>query len=246
VIRDFEDYVEKSNAARTVDELFAVFLAAVKRHGLDRALFCIATEHRDIAQKPGAAVICNYPGDWMKYYFEQGFDKIDPVMIYGLTQQGSYTWGDIPERMKLKKKQKECLDLGAEAGLNNGICTPLRGPNNQLAGISLASTEKIDAFDGKIDLITAYSNHFYTAWKRMHLKTADGGVVQEPNVSLTPVQKEILTWAAKGKTDSDISAIMNVSGHTVDWHMRNIFRKLDARGRILAVVKAFSYGLINP
>lgn len=243
MIRDFEDYVEKANAAESEEALFDIYLGAVKNHGLDRALFCIATEHHDIEQKPGIGVIHNYPGDWMKYYFEHSFDKIDPVMVYGLTQIGSYTWDVIPTHMNLKEKQIDCLNFGREAGLNNGICTPLRGINNQLAGLSLASSEKYDSFDGKIDLITAYSNHFYISWKRFHL-TKTGG--ETPNYVLTEREREILTWVAKGKTDWDISMILGMSTHTIDWHMRNVFKKMNANNRILAVIKALSYGLITP
>jgi DNA-binding CsgD family transcriptional regulator len=244
-VRSFEDYVDRANAVTSEDELFKVFLAAVKRHGLDRALFVVATDHHDIDQRPGPAVIHNYPGDWMKYYLEQNFDKIDPVMVYGLTQNTSYTWDIIPARMKLKKRQMDCLNLGAEAGLHNGICTPLRGPNNQLAGISLASSEKSDGFDGKVDLITAYCNHFYISWKRFHQQKKGGDPLAQ-NPVLTETERDILTWAAKGKSDFDIGGIMNLSSHTVDWHMRNIFKKFGVNNRILVVVKALSYGLINP
>lgn len=244
MIRDFEDYVEKANAAQTEEELFNIYLSAVKRHGLDRALFCLATDHHDIGQKPGIGVIHNYPGDWMKYYFEHSLDKIDPVMVYGLSQTGSYTWDVIPTRMSLKKKQFDCLNYGREAGLHNGICTPLRGPHNQLAGLSLASSEKKDSFDGKLDLITAYSNHFYISWKRFHHKKLEHDVA--PNFVLTNKEMDILTWVAKGKTDWDIAEILNMSTHTVDWHIRNVMKKLESNNRILAVVKALSYGLINP
>jgi DNA-binding CsgD family transcriptional regulator len=244
-MRDFEDYVEKSNAANTETELFGVYLDSIKKHGLDRVLFCIATEHHDIDQRPGIGVIHNYPADWMQYYFEKNFDKIDPVAIYGLTQSTTYKWDVIPARMKLKKHQLDCLNLGKESGLNNGLCTPLRGPNNQLAGLSLASSEKKDSFDGNIDLITAYSNHFYIAWKRYHAqKKAPDQQIKNP--ILTETERDVLCWVAKGKTDQEIAMLLNCSYHSVDFHMRNIFKKMEVSSRILAVVKALSYGLINP
>ena len=81
LIRCFEDYVEKANAVTSETELFAVYMEAVKRHGLDRALFCVATEHADIKQKPGIGVIHNYPGDRKTNKFENNNEKIDPVMV---------------------------------------------------------------------------------------------------------------------------------------------------------------------
>lgn len=244
MIRDFEDYIEKANLAASEEELFDLYVSAVSRHGLDRALFCIATEHQDIQKMPGIGVIHNYPGDWMQYYFENHFDSIDPVMIYGLSQIGSYTWDIIPSQMPLMKKQVQCLNYGREAGLHNGICTPLRGINNQLAGLSLASSEAVDSFDGKLDLITAYSNHFYITWKKFHLKMSETS--DTPNYALTEKERDVLSWVSQGKSDTDIAAILNISEHTVDFHLRNIFRKLNANSRVLAVVKALSYGIICP
>lgn len=138
----FESYLEKANSAKTKEELFQIYSKTVAQHGLDRVLLCLATDHRDIGESSGMGFMYNYPKDWMSYYFERQFDKIDPVMVYSLSQLGSYKWDDIPKRMPLNKKQKICLDLGKEAGLHHGICTPLRGPNHAIAGLSLAASEK--------------------------------------------------------------------------------------------------------
>ena len=49
----FETFMEKSNRARTTDELVKEFLATVKQHGLDRMIFCLQTTHDHIDMKPG-------------------------------------------------------------------------------------------------------------------------------------------------------------------------------------------------
>ena len=82
----FEDYVERANAAGSVEALFKVFVDTVKQHGLDRAIFSLSTEHGDIDTPAQLGLIHNYPRDWMKYYFEKGFDRIDPVLIHAATK----------------------------------------------------------------------------------------------------------------------------------------------------------------
>jgi len=243
-MRTFEEYVETANGAMNEEELFRIYLAAVAKHGLDRAMFCLATHHHDLDIAPGIGVIHNYPADWMSHYFANRFDRIDPVAVYGLAQDTCYKWDVIPVRMKLQKRQLDCLNLGQEAGLHNGVCTPLRGPRNQLAGLSLASSHKQDGFDGNTDLVTAYSNHFYIAWKRFRAK--DAAVAQNPIPQLTETERDVLSWIARGKTDDEIGLILRSSPHTVDFHLRNIFRKLEVSNRILAVTSAMAYGLINP
>ncbi len=241
-IKSFEDYLERANRCETAEELFEVYLDAVKSHGLDRAIFSLMSDHQDIGEKAGFGVIRNYPEDWLSYYFEKRLDEIDPVPIYAVNKMEAFYWKDICKDMKLTKAQEEVLSAGAEAGLNNGIGICFRGIRNQIAGIALASSEKKDNFDGRIDLITAYSNHFYSRYRQLK-KTEHVPILP---INLTRREKEVLTWAAHGKSNADIASILNLSAHTVDFHMRNIFNKLEAPSRIVAVVKAISLGLIAP
>ena len=236
----FETFVEKTNYARTTDELVKEFLATVGQHGLDRMIFFLQTDHDHIAMKTGVGVIQNYPEDWMKHYFEKGYDRLDPVITYCQNKMDTFTWDEIPQRLKMTRQQFQCLNMGIEAGLYHGICTPLWGPN-QFAGIGLASKEKVDSFDGRLDLITAYCNHFYIAFQRLNRKTER----PEHNIFLTPREREVLTWLGAGKSKQDIATILNLSKDAVDFHCRGVFKKLDANNRTVAVSKAVSFGLIR-
>lgn len=163
----FEEYVEKANKARTVDELVQVFLDAVGQHGYDKMIFCLLSDHKKIGLTAGVGHLRNYPADWMQTYFEEHFDEIDPVIAFSYQRIGTFTWKEMCEQLDLTPKQKLCLNLGTEAGLYNGICTPLRGPH-RFAGVGLASSEKKDACDGNTDMMTAYCNHFYICFQRLH------------------------------------------------------------------------------
>ena len=187
----FEEYVDRMNKARSVDELLQVFLETVGHHGYDKMIFCLLSDHKQIGLAAGVGHLRNYPADWMKYYFEQGFDQLDPVISYCYQKMGTFTWQEMSERLDLTRKQKLCLNLGTEAGLHNGICTPLWGPH-RFAGIGLATTEKKDACDANIDMITAYCNHFYIAFQRLHAP---------PQNTSHPVPNIYLT--REGKRDFD-------------------------------------------
>ncbi|MBN8520328.1 MAG: LuxR family transcriptional regulator [Alphaproteobacteria bacterium] len=241
MIRSFEEYVDKTSYAQSPEELFDAYLLAVKRHGLDRALFALITDHTEINKSAGVGVIHNFPQDWMTHYFEKEFHKVDPVIIYGAEKVEAYTWAEIPLNLELTKKQKLCLNYGNEAGLHSGVATYLHAGRNQTAGVSLASSHKKDSFDGRVDLITAYSNHFYMMYRKMH-NVKDH---KPTNILLTDKEREVLVWAAAGKSNLDIGCILTMSENTVDFHLRNIFRKLDCNSRIVAIVKAITLGLIR-
>jgi DNA-binding CsgD family transcriptional regulator len=237
----FEDYLERANAAGSVKALFRVFIETVKQHGIDRAIFSLSTEHNDIDAPAQLGLIHNYPRDWMDYYFGKGFDRIDPVLIHAANKVGMFEWKEIPRFLDLRKKQRLCLNLGEEAGLHNGLGILMRGPCNQTAGIALATAEKKDAFDGDVDLMSAYCNQFYVSYKRINERPASDGL----NLFLTVKERDVLTMVMCGKSDAMIARRLHMSVHTVDSHMRSIFRKLGCNNRVTAVVVALSRGLIH-
>lgn len=60
-------------------------------------------------------------------------------------------------------------------------------------------------------------------------------VPQQHNLSQR--EEEVLKWVAKGKTNPEIAAILNISAFTVKNHMQRVFQKLDVTNRAQAVSK---------
>ena len=65
-------------------------------------------------------------------------------------------------------------------------------------------------------------------------------------VDLTDREVETLTWAARGKTSSEIAQILDLTKRTVDFHIDNARLKLNAATRMHAAVKAAAGRLIEP
>jgi DNA-binding CsgD family transcriptional regulator len=65
------------------------------------------------------------------------------------------------------------------------------------------------------------------------------------NCSLSKREVECLRWAAIGKTDNDISAILSLSHATVRYHVQRAAEKLNAVNRSQAVFKAGQLGFLG-
>jgi transcriptional regulator EpsA len=65
------------------------------------------------------------------------------------------------------------------------------------------------------------------------------------NSILTKRELEILQWLHMGKTNWEISSILEISPLTVKNHVQNILRKFDVQNRSQAVVRAAKLGLID-
>ena len=67
-----------------------------------------------------------------------------------------------------------------------------------------------------------------------------------PAPRLSPREREVLLWTAKGKTGWEIAQILHLAERTVTFHIENAKIKLGAASRTQAVVTALSLGLIRP
>ena len=62
---------------------------------------------------------------------------------------------------------------------------------------------------------------------------------------LTGRERQCLGMAANGLTSSDIGGKLGIAERTVNFHMRNVMRKLDALNRSEAIAKALTRGVIH-
>ena len=63
--------------------------------------------------------------------------------------------------------------------------------------------------------------------------------------SVTDRELEVLTLLARGKSNKEISTILNISESTVKTHLRNIFTKLNVLSRTEAIATASRQGLVK-
>ena len=63
---------------------------------------------------------------------------------------------------------------------------------------------------------------------------------------LTERELEVLTWAARGKSSTNIAVILRISDRTVNFHIDNAMRKLGVATRIQAAVNVPCWGSFLP
>ena len=66
---------------------------------------------------------------------------------------------------------------------------------------------------------------------------------RKPN--LTRREKECLHLVAEGKSSWSIGAILGISVHTVNFHIKNACRKMNTTGRTSAIRMAIRWNLID-
>jgi DNA-binding CsgD family transcriptional regulator len=61
---------------------------------------------------------------------------------------------------------------------------------------------------------------------------------------LTPREREVLRLLVEDYTQKEIADTLFISPHTVDTHLRNLYRKLEVHSRTGAIVKALRERLL--
>ncbi|MEJ2687195.1 MAG: autoinducer binding domain-containing protein [Gammaproteobacteria bacterium] len=236
-----EEFIELSNRAGCVDELFELFRRAVETIGIDQIVFSLMTDHAALNKRAGHGILVNYPEDWMSYYTEQGYETLDPVRHYMFAAAGPFEWRTLISNPALTNKQKTFFNQAADAGLRTGFGIPLLGPRGALAGFGLASSAPdLDLDRNALSYINLLAQQFYQVYL-----TLEGPPRMDDPVYMTEREKEILKWSANGKTRGEIGAVLNISENTVDYHLRNVYRKLDTNNITVAVLNALRNGLIQ-
>lgn len=76
-------------------------------------------------------------------------------------------------------------------------------------------------------------------------RLAREGPAREPDVELSPRERDVLQLVADGQTNREVAAALYLSEHTVNFHMKNILAKLHLKNRTQAVAYAIRTGLVD-
>ncbi len=87
--------------------------------------------------------------------------------------------------------------------------------------------------------------HLHCALIRVTSNRSNVVQVSKSAKKITGRESEILQWVHMGKTNWEISTILDISPLTVKNHVQNILRKLDVQNRGQAAVKAAKLGLVK-
>ncbi|CDL00306.1 transcriptional regulator [Magnetospirillum gryphiswaldense MSR-1 v2] len=79
---------------------------------------------------------------------------------------------------------------------------------------------------------------------KVFTKVSEGRSTQDPVPALTAREREVLLWAAQGKTAWETAAILGISSKTVEFHLGNCGRKLGAATKAQTILAAARRGLL--
>jgi len=152
--------------------------------------------------------------------------------VFGGT--GLMYWNSAPDYIKRAAKKF----YGEDISPSGYTGSRMRSNNMAAYTISFFSSTEIAAF--QTDMYLSYlMPHLLANYSR--LIGAGDNVIED----LSEREMDVIKWLKHGKTSWEVSKILDISENTVNFHIKNIKRKLNATNRQHAVAIAIANNLIS-
>jgi DNA-binding CsgD family transcriptional regulator len=160
--------------------------------------------------------------------------------LFGTAQEAALSWDQL---MALVPPGPMSDELGGLTGgaVVDGIACPVTGSGGCRAVLLVLFGQRTGLSAAEADLLVLLAQGFWLCLTRLR-READAA---RP-VVLTAREVECLGWVLEGKTNWEIGVLTGVAPRTVQFHLANAARKLDATNRVQAGVKALMAGLVAP
>lgn len=228
--------IEDFNRCDRVDALAQRLSDFSTRLGYNHAAYIASPAHGTTFKS--RLVLGNWPKGWVDQYSQAGWNQRDRVAQALHKNTRAFSWSSVVIPKEDKQAQRVMDTASKEFGMRSGICVPIHGRNGYEAGFSYSGYEA-DGSDealGAIQLVSFFAESRFRSFDRNfgHAKL------------LTPREREVLTWAAAGKTAWDTGEILNIAEGTVNVIARNAMAKLNTHTRAQAIAEAIRTGEIGP
>ncbi|MGD9212841.1 MAG: autoinducer binding domain-containing protein [Desulfobacteraceae bacterium] len=187
----------------------------------------------------------SYPKEWINIYKEKSFHKVDPVAKMHLRLFKGQIWSQTYRQET--RKNHEFIRLSNEFGLRDGVSHGIKEAISPHGSIFSFAGIKRDEMQRALLILDLIIPHMHIALKNYYREKNKQRLIEEKslNTQLSNREKEVLNWLKIGKTNWEISMIMNISERTAKFHVDNIKQKLNSSTRGYAVAKAIQLELIS-
>lgn len=237
------EVIDKLNRAVTPHDICEGLTSFTSRYGLTSMMACTVPSRHNRTRDAQSQhlLVPTFPRDWMDRYLDQGYVDVDPVIHRLECDLSPFRWSEAAVfiRGEHGTLAQRMFGEAGEFKLKDGVAVPMITLDGAIAAVSLGGefVELPPAARAMIAMISTFA-----VARAIDLRDRDRKRIR---AKLTPREIECLKWAADGKSEWEISVILNVSEHTADKHLANAHRKLGAANRAHAVAQALRWGLLS-
>lgn len=179
----------------------------------------------------------------------------DPMMARALTTTAPFLWTNLPgweegdsRRTGPAMAGMAAARLAREFGYMNGFNIPCHSfdasgfVHSAVMWLGWGASSPLD----NPELCPSWLRILAIVFHERIVAIRSNGDAKHITPDLTDRERDVLMWAARGKTIEETAIILSVADDTVKFHMRRAAQKLNAANKVHAVSLAIINGLIIP
>ncbi|MGD0418901.1 MAG: LuxR C-terminal-related transcriptional regulator [Xanthobacteraceae bacterium] len=253
-----EEAIADIERCNSMDELQITLQRIIDHYGFAAFTFIDAGQpHLD---KPYYVTTTNKA--WVNEYTHNDFVRTDPCLIKVRRTNIPFNWGavELPQVLGRRKPGAvKAMEAARDHGFTEGFVVPYHFRDHR--GFLFSSStvffwkdtvKRFKLLFGchryELQLITIYwTQRAIDLVARDHRHAPPFFRAPDDLVrpALTDRERDVMSWAARGKTIIDTAEILRISEETAETHIRNALRKLNAANKTHGVAKSIALGLID-
>lgn len=200
---------------------------------------------------------------WEQDYIRNEFFEVDEVLKIARRTNSPFAWSEtefIKSSGGKTTNAKRLFDAAQDYQFHDGYVIPLHFVDKigryHSASCSLMWSggqyefKKLTELEGvEIHIMLTYWIQRVVDISDTDDKTISIGLMAQRRKALeyklSDRERDVLAWAARGKTSNDTADILKISVETVNDHIKNAIRKLNASNKTHALTQAILLGLVD-
>jgi LuxR family quorum sensing-dependent transcriptional regulator len=199
---------------------------------------------------------------WESEYLRNNFVHVDPCVSRARRTNTPFNWGSVPLPTYSGGRKPgaiKTLEAARDHGFMEGFVVPYHFADSK--GRIYSSLVVFFWRDSvqKFNFLVSHKKYeihlIMIYWMQRAIDIISATVRQQPMIFrfndtgegplLTDRERDVLSWAARGKTVSETSDILKISKLTIEGYVGSAMRKLNASNKTHAVAKCVYLGLID-
>jgi LuxR family quorum sensing-dependent transcriptional regulator len=236
------EFIEAAESCADLGQLRQTISAALDRFGVP--YFTLGAMLREDGGAPRfTTLIRGVTQEWSDYYWDQKCFNVDAAVHKAMQSAAPFSWSEI-EHQRIPRASSRLFDeIRDSLKIGGGLVIPVHDENGFAGVIALHHDDPTltQQQTAALKLIAIYG---IECAKELH-EAAQGASQRAPApCPLSARQREILAYAAAGKSESDTGEILGIAGTTVRDHLEKVRDVLGVRTKTQAVAVAVQRGWI--
>ena len=209
-------------------------------------LSCIALARSASGAERAIGVWSTAPCGWAERYRERGYAGVDPRVTLTAPRLSPVIWDAADVDAGTVRR---FLADAARFGVRSGFAVSFRDAA-QLRVVVAFDSGRSPLTEARCIAVVARLGELMLLAAALHdrvLRPRFGAlhIAKRRASGLTTRERDCLGMAAQGMTSADIGGRLAIAERTVNFHMRNVLRKLEAQNRAEAIAKALARGVFE-